>query len=100
MRASVDAYNNFDNIALAQRLEKHQLIEFRRIAAYLYERSGRWAQSVELCKKDRLYKVSVPVPTCPWASWHSEGVGSGHSPQRETFVEGTRRKLSGERWYL
>ncbi|KAF3813680.1 hypothetical protein GH733_018212 [Mirounga leonina] len=59
LRASIDAYNNFDNIALAQRLEKHQLIEFRRIAAYLYKGNKRWAQSVELCKKDHLYKDAM-----------------------------------------
>lgn len=58
LRASIDAYDNFDNITLAQRLEKHELIEFRRIAAYLYKGNNRWKQSVELCKKDRLYKVS------------------------------------------
>ncbi|XP_045391143.1 clathrin heavy chain 2 isoform X2 [Lemur catta] len=59
LRASVDAYNNFDSIGLAQRLEKHQLMEFRRIAAYLYKRSNRWAQSVELCKKDHLYQDAM-----------------------------------------
>ncbi|MGH0180354.1 UNVERIFIED_CONTAM: hypothetical protein FKN15_003983 [Acipenser sinensis] len=57
LRASIDAYDNFDNISLAQRLEKHELIEFRRIAAFLYKGNNRWKQSVELCKKDRLYKV-------------------------------------------
>uniref|UniRef100_A0A452TKQ8 Clathrin heavy chain n=1 Tax=Ursus maritimus TaxID=29073 RepID=A0A452TKQ8_URSMA len=59
LRASIDAYDNFDNIALAQRLEKHQLIEFRRIAAYLYKGNNRWTQSVELCKKDHLYKDAM-----------------------------------------
>ncbi|XP_039724292.1 clathrin heavy chain 2 isoform X3 [Pteropus medius] len=59
LRASIDAYDNFDNIALAQQLEKHQLIEFRRIAAYLYKGNNRWAQSMELCKKDRLYKDAM-----------------------------------------
>lgn len=58
LRASIDAFDNFDNIALAQRLEKHELIEFRRIAAYLYKGNNRWQQSVELCKRDKLYKVS------------------------------------------
>lgn len=58
LRASIDAYDNFDTIDLAQRLEKHELIEFRRIAAYLYKRNNRWRQSVELCKKDKLYKVN------------------------------------------
>ncbi len=58
LRASIDAFDNFDNISLAQRLEKHELIEFRRIAAYLYRGNNRWKQSVDLCKKDRLFKVS------------------------------------------
>lgn len=57
LRTSIDAYDNFDNISLAQSLEKHELIEFRRIAAYLFKGNNRWKQSVELCKKDKLYKV-------------------------------------------
>ena len=64
LRTSIDAFDNFDNIALAQRLEKHELIEFRRIAAYLYKGNNRWKQSVELCKKDRLFKVSEAAYTC------------------------------------
>ena len=31
------------------------MIEFRRISAYLYKGNNRWKQSVELCKKDKLY---------------------------------------------
>lgn len=57
LKASIDAFDNFDNISLAQALEKHELIEFRRIAAYLYKGNNRWKQSVELCKKDNLFKV-------------------------------------------
>lgn len=59
LRTSIDAFDNFDNIALAQRLEKHELTEFRRIAAYLYKGNNRWKQSVELCKKDRLFKDAM-----------------------------------------
>ncbi|XP_013387362.1 clathrin heavy chain 1 isoform X2 [Lingula anatina] len=59
LRASIDAFDNFDNIALAQKLEKHELIEFRRIAAYLYKGNNRWKQSVDLCKKDRLFKDAM-----------------------------------------
>ena len=59
LRASIDAYDNFDNIALAQQLEKHELLEFRRISAYLFKGNNRWKQSVELCKKDKLYKVII-----------------------------------------
>ncbi|KAK2163986.1 hypothetical protein LSH36_71g06004 [Paralvinella palmiformis] len=59
LRTSIDAFDNFDNIALAQRLEKHELIEFRRIGAYLYRGNNRWKQSVDLCKKDRLFKDAM-----------------------------------------
>lgn len=59
LRTSIDAFDNFDTISLAQRLEKHELIEFRRIAAYLYKGNNRWKQSVELCKKDGLYKDAM-----------------------------------------
>lgn len=59
LRTSIDAYDNFDNISLAQRLERHELIEFRRIAAYLYKGNNRWKQSVDLCKKDKLFKVNI-----------------------------------------
>ncbi|XP_076345993.1 clathrin heavy chain 1-like isoform X1 [Tachypleus tridentatus] len=59
LKTSIDAFDNFDNIALAQHLEKHELIEFRRIAAYLYKGNNRWKQSVELCKRDRLFKDAM-----------------------------------------
>merc|ERR1711963_314460 len=59
LKTSIDAFDNFDNIALAQALEKHELIEFRRIAAYLYKGNNRWKQSVELCKKDNLFKDAM-----------------------------------------
>jgi clathrin heavy chain len=59
LQSSIDAYNNFDNITLAQRLEKHELIEFRRIAAYLYKGNNRWKQSVDLCKRDNLFKDAM-----------------------------------------
>ena len=41
LRQSIDKYSNFDTIALAQQLEKHELLEFRRIAAYLYKANNR-----------------------------------------------------------
>ncbi|KAG9348508.1 hypothetical protein JZ751_002244 [Albula glossodonta] len=44
LRTSIDAYDNFDNISLAQSLEKHELIELRRIAAYLFKGNNRWKQ--------------------------------------------------------
>ena len=51
--------NRFCFKGLAQRIEKHELIEFRRISAYLYKGNNRWKQAVELCKTDRLYKDAM-----------------------------------------
>ena len=61
LRTSIDNFDNFDNISLALRLEKHELVEFRRISAYLYKGNNRWQQSVELCKKDMLFKVTSSI---------------------------------------
>ncbi|KAL7673889.1 hypothetical protein ACOME3_000169 [Neoechinorhynchus agilis] len=55
LRNSIDGYDNFDNIALASKLESDPNVEFRRLAAYLFRGNNRWAQAVDLCKKDNLY---------------------------------------------
>lgn len=59
LRKSIDGFDNFDMIALAQQVEKHELLEFRRIGAYLFRMNNRWAQAVELCKKDKLFKDAM-----------------------------------------
>ncbi|RUS20583.1 clathrin, heavy polypeptide, isoform CRA_b, partial [Endogone sp. FLAS-F59071] len=59
LRDSIDHFDNFDSIALAQRLEKHELLEFRRIAAHLYKRNKRWRQSITLSKQDKLFKDAM-----------------------------------------
>ena len=112
LRESIDMYDNFDQIAMAQRvilfilysnilnallkavicdacsqyvqlqmlglrffgqflglkvltisyipqIEKHELLEMRRVGAYIYKRAGRWKQSVTLSKKDNLYKDAM-----------------------------------------
>jgi clathrin heavy chain len=56
LKTSIDTFDNFDQIALAQRLEKHELIEFRRLSAYLYKKNGRWEQAINLVKEDNLYQ--------------------------------------------
>ena len=50
-------YDNFDQLSLAARLEKHDLMEFRRIAALIYKKNLRWRKAVDLAKQDRLFKV-------------------------------------------
>lgn len=59
LRSSIDDYDNFDQIYLAQKVEKHELLEFRRIAAYLYKQNKRWKQSVQLSKEDKMYKDAI-----------------------------------------
>jgi clathrin heavy chain len=56
LKVSINEYDNFDQIVLAQKLEKHELLEFRRIAAYIYKNSKRYAQSLALSKADRMFK--------------------------------------------
>jgi hypothetical protein len=57
LRDSISTYDNFDQISLALKLEKHELTEFRRIAATIYKKNTRWRKAVELAKQDKLYKV-------------------------------------------
>ena len=45
-----------NEIGLAQKIEKHELLEMRQVAAYIYKKAGRWKQSITLSKKDNLYK--------------------------------------------
>lgn len=55
LRESIDVYDQFDMIAMAKRLEKHDLLELRRISAYLYKLNKRWDKSIELSKTDELW---------------------------------------------
>lgn len=78
LRDSIDSFDNFDNIALARRLERHELLEFRRLAAHLYkvpclstlgresklifmvlQKNKRWEESISLSKQDKLYKDAM-----------------------------------------
>lgn len=59
LRTSFDDYKNFDQIYLAQKVEKHELLEFRRVAAYIYKKNARFTQSVQLSKEDRMYKDAI-----------------------------------------
>lgn len=59
LRDSVDHFDNFNPIALAKRLEDHELLFFRQIAAYLYRKNKRWTQSIALSKTDKLFKDAI-----------------------------------------
>ena len=61
LRESITTFDNYDQIGLATRLERHELMEFRRIAAHIYKSNLRWRKAVALAKQDRLYKARVPA---------------------------------------
>ncbi|KAF9597986.1 hypothetical protein IFM89_023471 [Coptis chinensis] len=68
LRKSLDLHDNFDQIGLAQKVEKHELLEMRRVAAYIYKRAGRWKQSIALSTKDNQYKDAME--TCSQSGEH------------------------------
>lgn len=59
LRSSVDSFDRFDPIDLAQRLEKHELIFFRQIAAHLFAKNKKWNKSITLSKEDKLWKDAI-----------------------------------------
>merc|ERR1711988_1459867 len=59
LRTSIEDFDNFDQIALAQKLEKHELVEMRRISALVYKKNKRYKQSIELSKTDKMFKDAM-----------------------------------------
>ncbi|KAL2123078.1 hypothetical protein VTJ04DRAFT_3533 [Mycothermus thermophilus] len=59
LRDSVENYDNYDAVDLASRLEKHDLVFFRQIAANIYRKNKRWEKSINLSKQDKLWKDAI-----------------------------------------
>merc|ERR1712176_1466485 len=59
MRQSIEDFDNFDQIALAQKMEKHELAEMRRIASLVYKKNKRFKQAIELSKVDKMFKDAM-----------------------------------------
>lgn len=59
LRDSVENYDNYDPVDLASRLERHELVFFRQIAANIYRKNNRWEKSIALSKQDKLYKDAI-----------------------------------------
>jgi clathrin heavy chain len=59
LRESIHDYDNFDQIQLALALQRHERLEFRRIAAQLYRRNQRWPSSLDLSKQDKLWQDAM-----------------------------------------
>ena len=59
LKDSVDNFDRYDPLELAERLEKHDLIFFRQIAAHLYKKNKKWNKSISLSKQDKLWKDAI-----------------------------------------
>ncbi|KAF2810277.1 clathrin heavy chain [Mytilinidion resinicola] len=59
LRDSVENYDNYDPVELAQRLQGHDLVFFRQIAANIYRKNKRWDKSIALSKQDKLFKDAI-----------------------------------------
>jgi len=59
LRTSIEDFDNFDQISLAQKLENHELIEMRRISTLVYKKNKRYKQSIDLSKQDKMYKDAM-----------------------------------------
>jgi clathrin heavy chain len=59
LRKSIDSFKNFNMIALASKLATHELLEFRRISAYVYRCNKKYSQSIDLSKNDRMWKDCI-----------------------------------------
>ncbi|CCH60283.1 hypothetical protein TBLA_0C04870 [Henningerozyma blattae CBS 6284] len=59
LQVAVDSYDKFDQIGLATRLESHDLLFFRRIAALLFRRNKKWAKALSILKQDKLWKEAI-----------------------------------------
>ena len=61
LKTSLDMYDNCDQLSLAVQCESHELIEFRRISSYIYQRNARWQQAIDLSKRDGLLKDAMEI---------------------------------------
>ena len=59
LRESIGAYDQFDQLGLAARLEKHELKDMRRLAAVIYAKNKKFKQSVELSKSDGTFADAI-----------------------------------------
>ena len=59
LRASIQDYDSFESLQLAQDLENHQLLECRRISSLLYRKGKKYQKSIAISKKDDLHKDAM-----------------------------------------
>lgn len=59
LRDSIKNYNSFESFELAADLAKNDNLECRRISSLLYRKNKKFKESIQLSKKDSLYKDAM-----------------------------------------
>lgn len=59
LQSAVDSYDKFDQLGLAARLETHEVIFFKKIAALLYRRNKKWSKALSILKEENLWKDAI-----------------------------------------
>lgn len=59
LRVTIESYDKFDQLSLAERLEKHELIFFRQIAALIYRNNKKFNKSISIQKEDKLWADAI-----------------------------------------
>lgn len=59
LRVAIDSYDKFDALGLAERLEKHDLIFLRQLAAVIYRNNKKFNKAISLLKSDGLWADAI-----------------------------------------
>ena len=59
LKQSIEEFDHFESLALAQQIQNHELLNFRRIAAIIYRKNAKFDKSIEISKKDELWKDAI-----------------------------------------
>lgn len=91
LRDSVEHHDSYDPVELAARLEKHELVFFRQIAASIYRKTKRWEKSIALSKQDKLFRDAIETAATSGKSDVVEELLRYVSPSFRPFMGSTYR---------
>lgn len=57
LKQSVLQFENIEPLGVAKSLSKHEFIEFRRIASYIYRRHKKFKESLDISLQDKQFRV-------------------------------------------
>eukprot|EP01061_Rhynchopus_euleeides_P041560 TRINITY_DN72735_c0_g1_i1.p1 TRINITY_DN72735_c0_g1~~TRINITY_DN72735_c0_g1_i1.p1 ORF type:complete len:1707 (+),score=915.97 TRINITY_DN72735_c0_g1_i1:88-5208(+) len=59
LRSSLEQFDGVDQNELAKELDQHDLLEMRRVGAWLYQKNKKFAHAIDICKRDKLYQDAM-----------------------------------------